>query len=267
MSETVEVGGWGEAEIPIYPEGERRGVMAPILSGPTSLEQGSERNKMWPEGFIEEGTRGADLRHLAGPTKPTRVLKRVMDLTLVFIFLPVWGLVMMLLGLVVKLSDSGPIFFRRRVMGPKGSFHALKLRTMRVDADPWLEQHPELMEEFRKNFKLKEDPRVTKVGKFLRKYSLDELPQFLNVVKGQMSLVGPRMVSLPELEKYGPYQALLLTVKPGMTGYWQVSGRQEVSYEERVKMDMFYIQNWSLWFDCKILCLTVWKALKREGAY
>jgi lipopolysaccharide/colanic/teichoic acid biosynthesis glycosyltransferase len=172
-----------------------------------------------------------------------------------------------LLGLLVKFEDGGPIIYRRRVLGQEGPFDALKLRTMRVDADRWLEQYPELMEEFRKNFKLKDDPRLTKVGKFLRKHSLDELPQLLNVLKGQMSLVGPRMVSPPELEKYGPYQALLLTVKPGITGYWQVSGRQEVSYEERVKMDVYYIRNWSFWFDCKILCLTVWKVLKREGAY
>jgi len=199
--------------------------------------------------------------------KPKRVVKRIVDLALVFIFLPVWGPVIILLGLIVKLSDGGPIFFRRRVIGPQGNFDAFKLRTMRIDAERWLEQHPELLEEFRKNFKLKEDPRVTKLGMFLRKHSLDELPQLLNVVKGQMSLVGPRMVSPQELEKYGPYQALLLTVKPGMTGYWQVSGRQEVSYEERVKMDVYYIRNWSFWFDFKILCLTVWKVLKREGAY
>jgi lipopolysaccharide/colanic/teichoic acid biosynthesis glycosyltransferase len=204
---------------------------------------------------------------MGGPTKPRRALKGVMDLALVFILLPVWGPVIILLGVIIKLSDGGPILFRRRVMGPKGSFDAFKLRTMRVDADRWLEQHPDLLEEFRKNFKLKEDPRVTKLGKFLRKYSLDELPQLLNVVKGQMHLVGPRMVTPPELEKYGPYQALLLTMKPGITGYWQVSGRQEVSYEERVRMDVYYIQNWSFWFDCKILCLTVWKILKREGAY
>jgi lipopolysaccharide/colanic/teichoic acid biosynthesis glycosyltransferase len=138
---------------------------------------------------------------------------------------------------------------------------------MRVDADLWIAEHRELLPEYQESFKLKNDPRITRLGQILRKYSLDELPQLFNVLKGQMSLVGPRMVSPPELEKYGPYQALLLTVKPGMTGYWQVSGRQEVSYEERVKMDVYYIQNWSFWFDCKILCLTVWKVLKREGAY
>jgi lipopolysaccharide/colanic/teichoic acid biosynthesis glycosyltransferase len=214
-----------------------------------------------------EGVQGASDRRWGMTATSMRVLKPFMDLTLVIIFLPVWAPVVILLGLIVKLSDGGPMFFRRRVMGRQGSFDAFKLRTMRVDADPWLEQHPELMEEFRKNFKLKDDPRLTKFGKSLRKHSLDELPQLWNVLKGQMSLVGPRMVSPPELEKYGPYRALLLTMKPGITGYWQVSGRQEVSYEERVKMDVYYIHNWSFWFDWKILCLTAWKVLKREGAY
>jgi lipopolysaccharide/colanic/teichoic acid biosynthesis glycosyltransferase len=219
------------------------------------------------ERFRDGDARGADNRPLDRSRKAKGALEWAMDLALVFIFLPLWAPVIILLGLVIKLSDGGPIFFRRRVMGPKGSFDAFKLRTMRVDADRWLEQHPDLLEEFRKNFKLKQDPRVTKFGKFLRKYSLDELPQLLNVMKGQMSLVGPRMVSPPELEKYGPYQALLLTMKPGITGCWQVSGRQELSYEERVKMDVYYIQNWSFWLDWKIMCLTVWKVLKREGAY
>ena len=233
----------------------------------SSVEQESDRIKMRLERFTEGKARGVDNGHLSCPTKLRRVLKQVMELTLVFVFLPVWGLNIILLGLIIKLSDGGPMFFRRRVMGPQGSFDAFKLRTMRVDADQWLEQHPGLMEEFRKNFKLKEDPRLTRLGRFLRMHSLDELPQLLNVLKGQMCLVGPRMVTPPELEKYGPYQKRLLTVKPGITGYWQVSGRQEVSYEERVKMDVYYIQNWSFWFDCKILCLTVWKVLKREGAY
>ena len=159
------------------------------------------------------------------------------------------------------------MIYRRRVVGTGGDFDAFKLRTMRVDADRWLAENPRLLEEYQKSFKLKEDPRITRVGRFLRRYSLDELPQLLNVLKGQMTLVGPRMITPPELEKYGSYQDLLLSVKPGLTGYWQVSGRQEVSYEERVDMDVFYIQNWSLWFDFKILWKTLWKVLKREGAY
>jgi lipopolysaccharide/colanic/teichoic acid biosynthesis glycosyltransferase len=206
-------------------------------------------------------------RHPAGGQKWRNLQKGIMDLTLTLVAAPLWVPVLLLLGLMVKLHDKGPVFYHRRVVGPDGEFDAFKLRTMRVDADQWLENHPGLLEEFRASFKLKNDPRITRIGRRLRKFSLDELPQLFNVLKGQMSLVGPRMISQPELEKYGPYRALLLTVKPGLTGYWQVSGRQDTSYDERVKMDAFYIQNWSLWFDIKILVKTFWKVLKREGAY
>jgi lipopolysaccharide/colanic/teichoic acid biosynthesis glycosyltransferase len=138
---------------------------------------------------------------------------------------------------------------------------------MDVDADQILRDHAHLMAEYVKSFKLKDDPRVTPTGRFLRRLSLDELPQLFNVLRGQMSLVGPRMITRPELEKYGPYQSLLLTVKPGLTGHWQVSGRQDVSYDERVAMDVFYIRNRSIGFDLKILLKTVGKVLTREGAY
>src|SRR5207253_2237702 len=140
---------------------------------------------------------------------------------------------------------------RRRVVGPKGAFDAFKFRTMRPDADIVLQNDPDLWNAFRKNFKLKSDPRMTRIGSVLRQYSLDELPQLFNVLLGQMSLVGPRMITAPELEKYGSYQDLLLTVKPGLTGYWQVYGRQEVSYAERVRMDVEYISNWTAGLDIK----------------
>ena len=126
---------------------------------------------------------------------------------------------------------------------------------------------PALKAEFEANFKLKSDPRLTKTGASLRKYSLDELPQLFNVIRGQMSLVGPRMITAPELERYGQYKNLLLSVRPGITGYWQVNGRQEVAYQERVAMDVHYIENWSLWLDFRILFLTPVKVFKREGAY
>jgi len=138
---------------------------------------------------------------------------------------------------------------------------------MRVDADEILERDPEFRARFEANFKLKDDPRVTRIGKYLRQWSLDELPQLFNVLRGQMSLVGPRMITSPELEKYGLYRDLLLSVKPGVTGYWQVSDRQDVSYQERVRMDVYYIRNRSLWFDFKILLKTVGKVLNRRGAY
>jgi lipopolysaccharide/colanic/teichoic acid biosynthesis glycosyltransferase len=152
-------------------------------------------------------------------------------------------------------------------VGKNGEFDAFKFRSMRRDADEVLKRDPVLRAEFEQNFKLKEDPRLTKVGAILRKHSLDELPQLFNVLLGQMSLVGPRMITAPELEKYGSFKELLLSVRPGITGYWQVNGRQEVAYQERVAMDVHYIENWSLWLDLKILFLTPLKVIKREGAY
>src|SRR5262249_33999514 len=115
--------------------------------------------------------------------------------------------------------------------------------------------------------KIRKDPRVTPLGSFLRKSSLDELPQLFNVLTGQMSLVGPRMITAPELEKYGEHKELLLSVKPGLTGYWQINGRQEVSYEKRVRMDVHYIRNWSLRMDCELLLLTPFRVIRGRGAY
>lgn len=196
-----------------------------------------------------------------------QLFKRWFDLGFTVLTLPFWLPLIGLLGLIIKWSTGGPVFHRRRVVGAEGEFDAFKLRTMRVDADRILREHKRLMAEYAKNFKLKQDPRITPVGRLLRRWSLDELPQLFNVLRGQMSVVGPRMITRPEVERYGPYRTLLLSVKPGLTGYWQVSGRQDVPYEERVKMDVFYLQNWSLWFDFKILLKTTWKVLKREGAY
>jgi lipopolysaccharide/colanic/teichoic acid biosynthesis glycosyltransferase len=138
---------------------------------------------------------------------------------------------------------------------------------MRKDADAILAADPILKAEFEQNFKLKNDPRLTRLGSFFRKCSLDELPQLFNVLKGQMSLVGPRMITAAELEKYGESKKLMLTVKPGLTGYWQVNGRQKVSYVERVRMDVYYIQNWNLRMDIRILLQTPLKVLRKEGAY
>jgi len=174
---------------------------------------------------------------------------------------------LLLLAFVVLLDDGWPVIYRRRVVGASGTFDAFKFRTMRRDAELILNANPSLRAEFERNFKLKVDPRVTRSGAVIRKFSLDELPQLVNVFSGQMSLVGPRMVTIPELEKYGDSKSLLLRVKPGLTGYWQVSGRQEVDYEERVRMDVRYIQNWSLGLDLQILLKTPLKVLKREGAY
>jgi lipopolysaccharide/colanic/teichoic acid biosynthesis glycosyltransferase len=135
------------------------------------------------------------------------------------------------------------------------------------NADLILAADPKLRDDFRRDFKLKSDPRVTRVGAWLRKYSLDELPQLANVLKGEMSLVGPRMITAPELSKYGQYQELLGSVKPGLTGCWQIQGRQDVPYEERVRMDVQYITHWSLRLDFMILLKTPWRVIRGQGAY
>jgi exopolysaccharide biosynthesis polyprenyl glycosylphosphotransferase len=175
---------------------------------------------------------------------------------------------LLLIALLVKLDSPGPALHRRRVLGVGGqTFEAFKFRTMRVDADEYLEQHPELAEELERNGKLKDDPRVTRLGKFLRKASIDELPQLINVLKGEMSLVGPRMISPLEWAKFGKWKHNLLTVRPGITGLWQVSGRSELSYEDRVRLDMHYIRNYAIWLDMHVLFNTVGAVLRGSGAY
>jgi lipopolysaccharide/colanic/teichoic acid biosynthesis glycosyltransferase len=153
-------------------------------------------------------------------------------------------------------------------MGVNGRhFDAFKFRTMRQDGETILAARPDLQAELAKNHKLKDDPRVTRVGKFLRKYSLDEFPQLFNVLRGEMSLVGPRMISPVEMDKYDRWDINLLTVRPGITGLWQVSGRSDVAYEERVRLDMYYIRNWSIWLDLQLILQTIPAVIKGKGAY
>jgi lipopolysaccharide/colanic/teichoic acid biosynthesis glycosyltransferase len=153
-------------------------------------------------------------------------------------------------------------------MGVNGKqFCAYKFRTMHTDGDCILAEHPELMDEYNNSFKIKDDPRVTRLGKFLRKTSIDELPQILNVLKNEMSLIGPRMISPEELEKYDQWGINLLTVKPGLTGLWQVRGRADLSYDDRVRLDMFYIRNWTIWMDLQIIYQTIPTVIFRRGAY
>jgi exopolysaccharide production protein ExoY len=194
-------------------------------------------------------------------------LKRAVDIVGASVFyllaLPFIGI----LAMVVKVHDGGPMFYRRRVVGSRGQFDAFKLRTMRVDADTVLRQDSALRRQYEINFKLESDPRVTAVGRFLRRTSLDELPQLWNVLRGQMSLVGPRMITAVELPKYGDSAWIFQTVKPGLTGYWQVEGRQQVSYKQRVEMDLFYVNHWSLLLDLKIMLKTPFAAIRGTGAH
>jgi exopolysaccharide biosynthesis polyprenyl glycosylphosphotransferase len=177
-----------------------------------------------------------------------------------------------LIGIAVKYDSAGPIFHRRKVLGVGGkSFYAFKFRSMHVNADEILEEilanDEALRKEFEADHKLKNDPRVTRIGNFLRRTSLDELPQLINVLRGEMSLIGPRMITEEEQQRYGKWDMNLLTVKPGITGLWQVSGRNDISYDERVRLDMHYIRNYSVWMDLHILYQTVPKVLRGSGAY
>jgi lipopolysaccharide/colanic/teichoic acid biosynthesis glycosyltransferase len=174
----------------------------------------------------------------------------------------------LVLAVVVKLDSPGPILYRRRVMGRNGTqFDAFKFRTMLVDGDAVLEANPELKAEWLRDQKLKVDPRITHCGRWMRKLSLDELPQLFNVLRGQMSLVGPRMISPPELGYYGDLASELLTVKPGITGLWQVSGRSDLDRNERVRLDMQYVRNRTWWLNMQLILMTIPAALKGSGAY
>ncbi|MCX7845473.1 MAG: sugar transferase [Dictyoglomaceae bacterium] len=173
-----------------------------------------------------------------------------------------------IISLLIKLDSEGPIIFKHKRVGRYGKdIYVWKFRTMYKDADKILEVNPILKLEFEKDFKLKDDPRVTKIGKFLRKWSLDEIPQFFNILKGDMSIVGPRPVVRRELEKYGAFADEILKVKPGLTGLWQVSGRSDLDYARRVQLDLYYIQNWSISLDFKIILKTIPSVILRKGAY
>jgi lipopolysaccharide/colanic/teichoic acid biosynthesis glycosyltransferase len=177
---------------------------------------------------------------------------------------PLW----LVIAVLVRLSSPGPIIHRRRVLGCDGrQFDAFKFRTMVADADHRLRQDPALRDAFVLQMKVRDDPRLTPLGRWLRRTSLDELPQLVNVVRGEMSLVGPRMISPEEADKYGAFLARRLGVKPGITGLWQVSGRQELSYEQRIELDIQYLDNWSLWRDLVILAQTIPAVLSMRGAH
>ena len=195
-------------------------------------------------------------------------LKYSLDIILTLPALILLGPIMLLLALVIKLDSPGPIIHRRRVMGMNGvEFDAFKFRSMYENGDEILEAHPELQDELEKNFKIKDDPRITPVGKIFRKTSLDELPQLFNVLRREMSLVGPRIITPAEVEKYEKWDLNLMTVRPGITGLWQVSGRSDVTYEERVRLDMHYIRNWTIWLDIQLLFQTIPAVFRSRGAY
>jgi exopolysaccharide biosynthesis polyprenyl glycosylphosphotransferase len=196
------------------------------------------------------------------------LLKTMVDYVVALLGMILLTPVFLAIAILIRLDSRGSAIHRRRVVGLRGRrFDAYKFRTMITDADSYLAAHPQLLEEWGKNGKIQDDPRITRVGQFLRRYSLDELPQLLNVLRGEMSLVGPRMITPGELRHFGRWRHNLLTVKPGMTGLWQISGRANLSYEERVQMDMRYIRNYTIWLDLQILLGTATAVLRGRGAY
>ncbi len=202
---------------------------------------------------------------------PARLLKRVFDLAAALALLVLGALPFLYIALRIK-RDGGPAIFAHKRVGQSGKiFPCYKFRTMQVDAEERLREllanDPAARAEWEREFKLRNDPRITPIGQFLRRTSLDELPQLFNVIRGEMSLVGPRPVIRAELAKYGDDVDYFLMVRPGMTGLWQVSGRNDVDYDTRVYLDTWYVKNWSLWYDIAILFKTIKVVLRRDGAY
>jgi len=196
-----------------------------------------------------------------------RVIKRAIDLAGAGLILLVLSPVFLFVGLLIKLTSPGPVFYPWNVVGRDGRpFCGYKFRTMLQNADDLKAQLLHQNEMNGPVFKMKNDPRITPVGKVLRKYSIDELPQLWSVLKGDMSLVGPRPAGPHEWDKYEPWQRRRLSLTPGITCLWQVNGRNRISdFDEWVKLDLYYIDNWSLWLDIKILCRTVLVVLRGTG--
>lgn len=229
-------------------------------------------------GLYELFTTGAEVREVGfvpmvslNRTRITGVdalMKAALDYVGALVGVVLLAPVFLFIAFLVRRNSPGSIIHRRRVVGLYGRrFDAYKFRTMLPNADAYLETHPEMREEWEQTGKIQDDPRITRAGRFLRRYSLDELPQLFNVLRGEMSLVGPRMITPAELRHFGRWRHNLLTVKPGLTGLWQVNGRSDLSYGERVRLDMQYIRNYTIWTDLKLVFNTVRAVLKGRGAY
>lgn len=201
-----------------------------------------------------------------------KAFKFCFDMVCTFIGMILISPILVFIGIWIYLDSPGPIIFKQTRIGKNGKeFYCYKFRTMCVDAEEklknLLKHDPQAKAEWEKDFKLKEDPRITKSGDFLRKTSLDELPQIFNVLKGEMSLVGPRPIVEAEVVRYSKYIADYYMVRPGITGIWQTSGRSDVTYDERVQMDTWYVRNWNVWLDIILLWRTFKVVIDKKGAY
>ena len=237
-------------------------IVIPEMAGLSSL---------WVEARDLNGVLGLGVQQrllMPGP----RAVKRALDLGLVVILGTVAVPLLALIAVAIKITSPGPVFYGQTRRGRGGGpFVAWKFRSMYANAgavlEQWLASDPSLREEWLRNQKLRHDPRITPLGRFLRRTSLDELPQLWNIVRGQMSFVGPRPIVTEEISRYGDGFALYAKVTPGLSGMWQVSGRNNLSYEERVKLDLYYVRNWSVWLDLHILFRTIRVVVLGDGAY
>ena len=195
-------------------------------------------------------------------------IKRVIDVIFASIALILLSPVFAIIAIAIKIDSKGPVFFAHKRIGKNGKIIKLyKFRSMVINAEELIKSFtPEQMKEYKENYKLTNDPRITKVGKFLRKTSLDELPQLINIINGDLSIIGPRPVVADELEKYGVNKDKFLSVTPGLTGYWAANGRSNTTYEQRMEMELYYIDNLSLKMDIKVFFKTILSVLKKEGA-
>lgn len=195
-------------------------------------------------------------------------IKRVIDVILASVALILLSPLFAIIAIAIKIDSKGPVFFAHKRIGKNGKIIKLyKFRSMVTNAEELIKSFtPEQMREYKENYKLTNDPRITKVGKFLRKTSLDELPQLINIINGDLSIIGPRPVVADELEKYGVNKDKFLSVTPGLTGYWAANGRSNTTYEQRMEMELYYIDNLSLKMDIKVFFKTILSVLKKEGA-
>ncbi len=237
-------------------------IIIPNLAGLTSIGVGAQDMG---------GILGLHVRHrLLDPVQ--RLNKRALDIAMMLLLIPVVGLATLILAALIKLDSPGPLFIGHKRIGLGGKyFKCWKFRTMVANASEALTQmladNPEAAKQWARDHKLRHDPRVTRLGRFLRRTSLDELPQFWNVLCGQMSIVGPRPIIEEEVERYGRNFTLYTHVRPGITGLWQVSGRNNLPYADRVRLDIHYVRNWSIWLDLYILSRTILEVITGRGAY
>ena len=200
--------------------------------------------------------------------KVYNLVKRIFDIVMALLALIILSPVFIVIAILIKLDDRGPVFYKHKRVGKNGKIiYVYKFRSMVVNADEIFSHFTEeQIKEFEKYYKLENDPRITKIGDFLRKTSLDELPQLVNILKGDMSFVGPRPVVSKELNKFGDNQDLLLSIKPGLTGWWACSGRSDTSYEQRVDLEIYYVNNYCAKLDFLCLVKTIGAVIEGKGA-